>query len=148
MWLSLIHGANGISYFVDSWNPSFREDAIFESPTMVTAVTALNAQVKELAPELNSANVPDLVAVSSANAATPVDVMVKANGTSIYVFAATARAGTTTASFTVRGMTGSGAATVVDEGRSVDIAGGAFEDTFAANDVHIYRVDFSQIRCN
>ncbi len=61
VWLSLIHGANGITYFLDTWNPSFREDGIFADPTMVSAVTALNQQVKTLAPVLNSADIPNLV---------------------------------------------------------------------------------------
>jgi hypothetical protein len=58
VWLSLIHGANGITYFLDTWNPSFREDGIFAAPAMVTAVTALNQQIKTLAPVLNSADIP------------------------------------------------------------------------------------------
>src|SRR5580700_1259009 len=77
VWLALIHGANGVIYFIDSWNPSFREDAIFENTAMVTAVTALNAQITSLAPELNSANLPGMVTVTTAgDASAPVDVMV------------------------------------------------------------------------
>jgi hypothetical protein len=78
--LSLIHGANGIAYFVDSWKPSFREDGIFADAAMVTAVTALNKQIKMLAPQLNSADIPNLVTVASSNSAAPIDVMVKAKG--------------------------------------------------------------------
>ena len=63
---------------------------------MVTAVTALNQQIKSLAPELNSATIPSLVTVTSSNAAAPIDIMVKANGTSLYVFSAIAARGTTT----------------------------------------------------
>ena len=63
VWLTLIHGANGIAYFVDTWNPSFREDGIFADATMTAAVTALNKQIKMLAPELNSADIPNLVSV-------------------------------------------------------------------------------------
>jgi len=38
VWLALIHGANGVTYFVHSWEPTFREDGIFGNSTMVTAV--------------------------------------------------------------------------------------------------------------
>jgi hypothetical protein len=148
VWLSLIHGANGIEYFVDTWNPSFREDGIFANATMVSAVTALNAQIESLAPVLNSATVPSLVDVTSSDASAPIDAMVKASGTSIYVFAAISRAGTATGSFQVEGMTGSGTATVVGESRTVPITAGAFTDSFAANDVHIYQVDFATIACH
>ena len=71
VWLSLIHGANGIAYFVDSWKPSFREDGIFADAAMVTAVTAINKQIKSLAPQLNSADIPNLVTVASSNTAAP-----------------------------------------------------------------------------
>ena len=100
VWLSLIHGANGITYFLDTWNPSFREDGIFADPAMVSAVTALNQQVKTLAPVLNSADIPNLVAVSSSNIAdAPIDVMVKAHGQTLYIFAAISGPGTATGGF-------------------------------------------------
>jgi hypothetical protein len=148
VWLALIHSANGIEYFLDSWNPMFREDAIFETSAMVTAVTALNKQIKSLAPELNSASIPNLVTVTSSNTSTPVDMMVKVNGTSIYVFSAVSRAGTTTASFVINGMTGSGVANVVGENRTVAITAGKFSDAFAANGVHIYQIDLSAATCH
>jgi hypothetical protein len=138
VWLALIHSANGILYFIDSWNPSFREDAIFENPAMVTAVTALNAQITSLAPVLNSGTIPDLVTVTSSNAAAPVDTLVKAKGSTLYVFSAISRTGTATASYAVSGMTGSGVATVVGENRTIPVVAGKFSDAFAANGVHIY----------
>jgi hypothetical protein len=149
VWLSLIHAANGICYFLDSWNPSFREDAIFENMAMVTAVTALNQQIKSLAPVLNSANIPNLVTVASSNAAAPVDTMVKAKGTStLYVFSAIARGGTTTASYAINGLTGNAVANVVGENRMVNVVAGKFSDAFAANAVHIYEIDLSKVTCN
>jgi hypothetical protein len=114
---------------------------------MVTAVTALNQQIIELAPELNSADIPNMVSVAPSSTTMPIDIMVKANGTSHYVFAAIARQGTTTGSFTLDGVNGNGVATVLGESRSVDIKTGAFSDDFAANDVHIYRIDYSKITC-
>ena len=147
VWLALIHGANGITYFLDSWNPSFREDAIFESTTMVAAVTALNQQIKTLAPVLNSADIPNLVSVTVPSAGPPVDVVVKASGSKLYVFAAVARAGATTATFTIAGMTGNGVAVVEGENRSVDVVAGKFSDPFAANDVHVYAVDLAAASC-
>jgi hypothetical protein len=147
VWLALIHEANGVLYFIDSWKPSFREDAIFETPAMVTAVTALNQQIKSLAPELNSATLPGLVTVSSANTAVPVDTMVKANGTSLYIFSAVSRAGTTMASYVVKGMTGNGVAKVLGENRTLDVTAGTFSDSFAANGVHIYALDLSTVTC-
>jgi hypothetical protein len=147
VWLALIHSANGVVYFIDSWNPSFREDAIFLSSAMVSAVTALNQQIKALAPELNSGTIPNLVTVASSNASAPVDTMVKANGTTLYVFSAIARTGTATASYTINGMTGNAVAAVVGESRTVNVTAGKFSDGFAANGVHIYKIDLSAATC-
>jgi hypothetical protein len=148
VWLALIHGANGITYFIDTWNPSFREDGIFADATMVGAVTALNHQIASLAPELNSASLSNVVAVNSSNAAVPIDMMVKAHGQTVYVFAAASRAGTTRASFTVSNLAADGSVTVVGENRTIDLASGKFADDFAANDVHLYALDLSTVTCN
>jgi len=149
VWLALIHGANGVIYFIDSWNPTFSEDAILQNSAMVTAVTALNKEILSLAPELNSATLPNMVTVTtSSDAGTPVDTMVKANGTSLYVFAAVSRDGSATAKIQINGMTGNGMATVVGENRTINIAAGTFSDAFAANGVHIYQVDLSAATCN
>jgi hypothetical protein len=147
VWLSLIHEASGVVYFLDTWNPSFREDGIFANPAMVTAVTALNKQIQSLAPELNSGTIPGLVTVSSSNAAVPIDTLVKASGASLYVLSAVSRTGTAAATFAIKGMTGDAVATVVGESRSVPVKAGKLVDTFAANDVHIYEIDLSAAIC-
>jgi hypothetical protein len=147
VWLALIHNANGILYFIDTFTPSFREDGIFANADMVTAVTALNKKITSLAPELNSATIPNLVNVTSSSPSAPIDSMIKANGTSLYVFAAIARPGTATGSFVVEGMTGNGVATVIGESRTIAIKGGKFSDAFAANDAHVYQIDLSKVTC-
>ena len=148
VWLSLIHGANGITYFVHTWEPTFREDGIFNDATMVAAVKALNQEVKSLAPRLNSANIPGIVSVTSSNSAAPIDTMVKADGQVLYLFAAIARAGTTTGTFAIAGMTGNATATVAGEGRTLDVVAGKLTDDFAANGVHIYEIDLGAATCN
>ena len=145
VWLSLIHGANGICYFIDTWNPSFREDGIFADTTMTAAITALDQEIKTVAPQLNSASVSGLVSVG--NTTVQVDTMTKVNGSTVWIFAAVARAGTTSATFSIAGMTGNGVATVVGESRTVPVSKGSLTDAFAANGVHIYTVDLSQATC-
>jgi hypothetical protein len=147
VWLALIHSANGVSYFIDSWNPSFREDAIFKDTAMVTAVTTLNAQIRALAPELNSATIPNLVTTTSSDPAVPLDTMVKANGTSLYIFSAASRKGTVTGAYQIEGMTGSGVAAVVGENRMIPVQAGAFSDAFGESGVHIYQVDLAAAAC-
>jgi hypothetical protein len=147
VWLALIHEANGILYFIDLITPTFREDGIFADPAMVTAVTALNKEITSLAPELNSATIPNLVTVSSSSSAAPIDIMVKAHGFTLYVFSAISRAGTATGSFSIQGMTGSAVATVVNESRTVMVEAGKFSDAFAANGAHVYTIDLSTATC-
>jgi len=115
---------------------------------MVTAVTALNQQILALAPELNSASIPNLVTVMSSSSTVTIDSMVKANGTSLYVFSAVSRTGTATGSFSVAGMTGDAVATVVGENRTVPVTAGQFSDSFAANGVHIYQIDLASAVCH
>ncbi len=147
VWLSLIHEAGGIVYFLDVLGPTFREDGIFENPAMVTAVTALNKQIKALAPQLNSTTVTGLVTATSSSSTTTIDTMVKTGGTSIYVFSAVSRAGTATGSYVIAGLTGDGEATVVGENRNVPVKAGKFSDAFAASAVHIYQIDLATVTC-
>ena len=142
VWLSLIHGANGIGYFIHVLSPSFREDGVFNDPTMVAAL------IKALAPELNSASITGLVSVSSSNPSAPIDSMVKSNGNSIYIFSAISRPGTATGTFTINGMSGNGIVDVVNERRTVPVTAGTFSDSFAANGAHVCKVGMSAVTCN
>ena len=54
VWMSLIHGSMGLIYFVHEWQPKFDEAALLHDPEMLRAVTAINRQITELAPVLNS----------------------------------------------------------------------------------------------
>ena len=147
VWLALIHSANGVLYFIDTFTPAFREDAIFADAAMVASVTAMNKEIQSPAPELNSATIPNLVTVASSSSSAPIDTMVKAHGTSLYVFSAISRKGTATGTFEIQGMTGNASATVIGESRSVEVVGGKFSDDFAANGVHIYQVDLATAKC-
>ena len=148
VWLALIHGANGITYFLDTWNPSFREDGIIADfdhdrrrnrVEPAGEVAGARAQQRERS---------DLVGVSSSNPAAPIDLMVKAHGQTLYLVAAISRPGTANGGFLIAGMTGNATATVVGENRLIGVTGGAFEDAFAANDVHIYEIDLTSATCD
>lgn len=56
VWMAIIHGAQGIVYFVHEFAPTFREDAIFRHPEVVNEVANENELIKSLAPVLNSPN--------------------------------------------------------------------------------------------
>src|SRR5687767_324085 len=59
VWMSLIHGSSGIIYFVHQFKPTEREAALLDDPEMLAAVTAINRQIRTLAPVLNSPSLAD-----------------------------------------------------------------------------------------
>ncbi len=140
VWMSLIHGSRGLIYFVHEWNPRFNEHALLDDPEMLEAVTAVNRQIQELAPVLNSPTIADGVAVSSSDKAVPVAVMVKRHEGATYLFAVGMRDGQTNATFALRGLPDGATAQVLGEDRAIPVEGGRFEDTFAPYDVHLYRI--------
>jgi hypothetical protein len=138
-WMSLIHGSRGLIYFVHQFKPVFREAALLDDPDMLAAVTALNRQITELAPVLNSPTIEGAGRVESENAEAPIAFMGKRHGGSTYLFGVAMREGKTTAKFTVDGFTGENSATVLGEDRKLAVRQGSFSDTFAPWDAHIYQ---------
>jgi hypothetical protein len=136
VWMALIHGAGGITYFVHEWKPSFREDGVFRYPDTVDEIRRINAQIASLAPVLNSATVPMGVSVEA-----PVEIaaMVKRHGADTYVFAVNMERRGAGARLALANI-GSGRALVVGEDRTVDLNGGSIEDRFEAYAVHIYKI--------
>jgi hypothetical protein len=135
-WMALIHGSQGLIYFVHQFKPKFREAALLDDPEMVEAVTRLNRQVTELAPVLKSPGLTNEVKVNSSNAAVPIAAMVKKTAEARFIFAAAMRAGETQATFSVSGV---GSVEVLGENRTIPVKDGTFEDSFADWDVHLYR---------
>ena len=139
-WMSLIHGSRGLIYFVHQFKPNFREAALLDDAEMLEGVTKLNRQITELAPVLNSPTVTNAIMVKSANQEVPVATMVKQLDGATYVFAVGMRDGSTTASFALKGIKEKRTVEVLGENRTLEARDGAFEDRFAAWEVHLYRV--------
>jgi hypothetical protein len=140
VWMALVHGARGIGYFCHVFSPSFIEAGLLADATMTAQVAAINGQIKALAPVLNTQSVANAVTTASSNSAVPVDTMLKRYGGSTYLFAVGMRPATTTATFTLRGITGQTVVEVVGEGRNLAASQGVFRDDFGAHAVHLYRV--------
>jgi hypothetical protein len=139
-WMSLIHGSRGLIYFVHQFKPVFREAALLDDADMLAAVTKLNRQITELAPVLNSAQAVDAVLAESSDPDVPVAATAKTHGGSIYVFAVAMRAGSTQATFRLKGLAGQGKVEVLWEDRTLPVSGSSFTDKFGPWDVHAYRV--------
>ena len=138
VWMSLVHGSNGILYFVHEFAP-FIEAGLLADPVMTAAVTAINNEIRTLAPALNSATVSGAATVTSSNPSVPVDLMVKHYGGQAYLFAVGMRDGTTTATFRLGGLPASATVEVINESRTITATNGTFQDTFSPYAVHLYR---------
>ncbi len=140
VWMSLIHGSQGIIYFVHQFEPTFVEWALLEDREMLEAVTAINRQIHELAPVLNSPTVVDGAVVRSSSSDVPVHAMVKRHGGATYLFAVAMRNASTRAEFSLQGVPARATAEVLGENRRIAVQRGRFEDDFKPYEVHLYRI--------
>ncbi|HZC25520.1 MAG TPA: hypothetical protein VE287_00770 [Actinopolymorphaceae bacterium] len=141
VWMSLVHGSQGILYFVHRFAPEFDAARLLHDPVMLAAVTETNAQIHRLAPVLNSRSISDDVRVTSADPEVPIDVMVKRYAGQTYVFAVSMWDAPTRGTFELAGPAGIAASAVVlDEDRSLSVRHARFEDDFQPYDVHLYKL--------
>ena len=138
--MSLIHGSMGLIYFVHEWEPKFDEAALLHDPEMLREVTAINRQITELAPVLNSPTARGTVQVSSSNPQVPVAVMLKQHEGASYLFAVAMRSGEAMVTFTLNGLAGDKTVEVLGEERSLSARSGVFNDAFKSWAVHCYRI--------
>ncbi len=89
--MSLIHGSRGLIYFVHQFEPTFKEASLLDDPELLPAVTAINRQIHELAPVLNSPTIDDAVRVTSSDPQVPVAVICKRYDEALYLFAVAMR---------------------------------------------------------
>jgi hypothetical protein len=145
VWMSLVRGSRGLIYFVHQFEPVFREAALLDDPEMLSAITELNRQIRELAPVLNSPEVRDGLRVTSSVPDASIAWMQKRRGDEIHVFAVNLRPqavrGTFewTASADPAAGDAPGDVEVVGEGRRVRLESGRFADDFQPYEPHVYR---------
>jgi hypothetical protein len=141
VWMSLIHGSRGLIYFVHQFTPTFVEAGLLADAEMLAAVTAINHQITELAPVLNSPTVTNVVQSRAFNSAAPVATLTKQHGRFTYVFAVVMRPLSTEVEFASDNFRNVTSVEVIGESRTRPIAQGKFTDTFAPYAVHLYRIE-------
>jgi len=147
VWMALIHGSRGLIYFVHQFQPSFREAALLDDPEMLAAVTAINKEVHEFAPVLNSPTVPVAATLESSSPGVPLALMVKQYQGAIYLLAVGMRNEKTRGSFRIKNLLGTAQAEVIGESRTVTLQNGDFADDFKPYEVHLYRVkDYANLK--
>ncbi len=151
VWMSIIHGSQGIIYFCHQFKPKFIEAGLLADEEMSRAVGAVNREIHGLAEVIHSPTVADGVTVTADPAAvepdrarllgkTPIAAMAKRHAGSLYIFAVRMEPQPAKGVFRIEGLSGKAAVEVLGEGRTLDVADGRFEDDFAAWGVHLYRV--------
>jgi hypothetical protein len=131
----------GIGYFVHQFSPSFDEHALLDDPTMKAAVAAINQQITDLAPVLNTPPIVNGGTVSSSDTTVPVDMLLKRQGGATYVFAVAMGASPTKATFSgLTNLPAGASVEVIGENRSIPLSGASFSDDFAGWGVHLYRI--------
>lgn len=142
VWMALVHGVTGICYFPHTMEP-FDEAALLHDTEMIQAVTEINAQIKYLAPVLNSVTTTNYATVQTSLERVPIDIMTKNHDGFNYIFAVPTKkykSQTTSAIFTVSSGT---SVEVIGENRTIDIVNGQFTDTFSPYQVHLYKIGTS-----
>jgi Bacterial Ig-like domain/Protein of unknown function (DUF642) len=163
VWSSLIHGAREIIYFNHSFGgPAQSFDNLAQTyyqtvqsgqtVSIYDQVKATDAEIHQLAPELNSPFAMNYVTVdgphytfgTADHTLGGLEVMAKDYNGQFYIFADTRDSETQhniPATFTIADLNAT-SVTVVNENRTIPVTNGVFTDTFAnAWTVHIYQVN-------
>jgi len=149
-WMSIIHGSRGIIYFVHLFQPAFVEAGVMGDAELMQGYKSLHAEIRSLAPAINSPNVEGTVTVTSsvpgssdltAEGLEPVATMVKKQGGALYIFSVRMEGTPATGTFKVQGLPASARAQVLGENRTVPVNGGTFTDEFGAYQVHLYKIN-------
>ena len=140
VWMSLIRGSRGLIYFVHQFKPSSKEAALLDDPEMLAAVTAINTQIRELAPVLNGPNISDAVALEEPSPSAPIAFMAKQHQDTRYIFAVNLGNEPSQVSFRLSAAADRFAAEAIGETRSIPVRAGKFGDAFKPYEVHLYRL--------
>jgi hypothetical protein len=151
VWMSIIHGSQGLIYFCHQFQPQFIEAGLLADEEMARAVGAINRQIHSLAAAINSPSIPNAVTVTAQPAdvaqdmaellASPgIAVALKKLRGSTYLFAVRMEDRPAQGVFQIAGMSGEATVRVLGEDRTLTARDGRFEDEFGPHGVHLYEV--------
>jgi hypothetical protein len=141
VWMALIHGASGLIYFVHEFQPKFNEYRLLDDPEMLPAVTAINREIRELAPALNSPTLPPSVAsVTVEGDSAPIALTARHHGGATYLFTVGMRNRPARGAFTLARLPARASAEVIGENRALPVRDGKFTDALPPYGVRLYRI--------
>ena len=151
VWMSIIHGSQGIIYFCHQFQPRFIEAGLLADAEMARAVGAINRQLQGLAEVINSPSLTKAATVTASPAEVSPDMAqllgpqgiamaVKKHQGATYLFTVRMEASSAKGKFRLAGMSGTATVRVIGENRTIRLREGRFEDDFAPHAVHWYQV--------
>ena len=146
VWLSIIHGARGIIYFVHQFTPYFVEASLLQNNALSQEVAEINARLQSLAPILNKKSTARI----NINVTAPYDsvsILARQESCHLYIFAGSTSKFATEAQITIGGKMTATYVDVLDESRRVALQEDQFQDTFAPYAVHLYRIPLTEENC-
>ncbi|MAL79163.1 MAG: hypothetical protein CMN55_08645 [Sneathiella sp.] len=149
VWLSIIHGARGIIYFVHQFSPRFVEASLLENDRLRQDITRINTRLQSLATVLNSDALPELVTVEPDAMTLPGSIVAisRRDECDLYIFAGSISRFPTAARFRLSEPVPADRADVLDEGRDVRLEKGQFKDEFGPYAVHLYKIPHGGANC-
>lgn len=141
VWMSIIHGSQGIIYFVHQFKPNFIAAALLHDAQMQKEIKLLNRQITALAPVLNSSDTDDIQKIDIASLNKTVAAVSKRFECSLYLISVSMQKGETAARFELRHPVSDQQVEVVGEGRTVSLQNGVLQDSFGPYEPHLYRLD-------
>jgi len=151
VWMSIIHGSQGLVYFCHQFQPRFIEAALLADEEMAQAVGAINREIHDLAAVINSPTVEKGAAVTAEPAEVspelaaaltsgPIALMAKRDRGATYIFSVRMEDKPAKATFQLPGLAGKAKVEVLGEKRTLTAENGKFADTFEPYAVHLYRI--------
>jgi len=148
VWLSIIHGAEGIIYFVHQFTPGFVEASLLENDPLRAAVKAINQRLQNLAGVLKSESLPGVVSIEpNAESDNTVSALVKQDDCHLYIFTGSLSKFSTEVQFRIQDGVDTGHVEVLDEARVLPLVESSFRDNFGPYATHLYKISRSRPGC-
>ncbi|MDF2368158.1 hypothetical protein [Sneathiella sp.] len=148
VWLSIIHGAEGIIYFVHQFRPGFVEASLFDNVSLRDAITGVNQRLQSLAGVLKSESIQGAISIEPVTSSyNNVSALVKQDDCHLYVFAGSLSKFSTEVEFGLPGGINADHVEVLDETRAISNDGSSFRDNFGPYATHLYKIKKSAAGC-
>ncbi len=135
VWMAIIHGARGITYFAHEFAPKFVEAGLLADELIAKKVGEINAEIRSYAKVINDGSAIEGVKIDGGEVA----LLARRGSSDTYIFAVSMTDARAKVTFTVPGLP-AGDVEAVGEKRTIKAVSGGWADEFDGYQVHVYRV--------